>query len=148
MNNSTRGRLIAALVLFLVAVAGGLTAVALDRTLLRHGPPHGGPGFGPPFGPPPHEREFRDRMSRELGLSADQQQRVDSLMDRQISEIRRLRAEVQPRLDSVVLQTRREIEEILTPEQREKARAMARRGFDGHGPHGPVPGPPPGRAPY
>jgi Spy/CpxP family protein refolding chaperone len=136
MMNSTRGRLIAALVLFIVAVAGGLTAVALDRTLLRHGRPHG----GPPFGPPPHEREFRDRMSREIGLSSDQQRRVDSLMDRQISEIRRLRAEVQPRLDSVVAETRREIEAILTPEQREKARAMARRGFDGHRP---PPGPPP-----
>ena len=61
-------------------------------------------------------------------------------MDRQIGEIRRLRAEVQPRLDSVVAQTRRQIEEILTPEQREKARAMARRGFDRHGDR---PGPPP-----
>jgi Spy/CpxP family protein refolding chaperone len=61
-------------------------------------------------------------------------------MDRQIGEIRRLRAEVQPMLDSVVAQTRRQIEEILTPEQREKARAMARRGFDRQGDR---PGPPP-----
>jgi Spy/CpxP family protein refolding chaperone len=137
MMNSTRGRLIAALVLFLVAIAGGLTAVTVDRLAFRHGPPHG----GPPFGPPPHEREFRDRMSREIGLSADQQQRVDSLMDRQITEVRRLREEIQPRLDSVVAQTRREIESILTPEQREKARAMARRGFDRHGDR--PPGPPP-----
>jgi Spy/CpxP family protein refolding chaperone len=138
MMHSTRGRLTAALVLFLVAIAGGLTAVAVDRLAFRHGPPHG----GPPFGPPPHEREFRDRMSREIGLSPDQQRRVDSLMDRQITEVRRLRAEVQPRLDSVVAQTRREIEAILTPEQREKARAMARRGFDRHGDR-PPPGPPP-----
>jgi hypothetical protein len=81
-------------------------------------------------------------------MDLDQQQRVDSLMDRQISKIQRLRAEVQPRPDSVVAQTRREIEEILTPEQREKAWAMARRGFDGHGPQGPPQGLPPGRAPY
>jgi Spy/CpxP family protein refolding chaperone len=80
-------------------------------------------------------------MSREIGLSPDQQRRVDLLMDRQITEVRGLRAEIQPRLDSVVAQTRREIESILTPEQREKARAMARRGFDRHGDR--PPGPPP-----
>ena len=135
----TRGRLMAALVLFLVAVTGGLTAVALDRSVLRHRP-HGMPPFPPP---PQHEREFRDRMSREIGLSPDQRRRVDSLMDEQISEIRDIRAEVQPRLDSVVSQTRREIEAILTPEQREKARAMARRGMDRRGDRPGPPGPPP-----
>jgi Spy/CpxP family protein refolding chaperone len=136
-----RGRLMAAAVLFLVAVAGGLTAVTLDRFVLRHGPgPHGMPPFPPP---PPHERAFRDRMSRELGLSADKRVRIDSLMDRQLREIRAVRAEVQPRLDSVVAQTRREIEGILTPEQREKARALARRHFDRQGDWLGPPGPPP-----
>ncbi|MEZ0336422.1 MAG: Spy/CpxP family protein refolding chaperone [Gemmatimonadales bacterium] len=133
MTNPTspgRNRLIAAAVLFLVAVTGGLTAVTLDRFVLRPGPHRMHP-FPPPR---PDEAAFRERMSRELGLTPDQRTRVDSLMDRQLREIRALRAEVQPRLDSVVAQTRLEIEEILTPEQREKARALAKRGHERPGP--------------
>jgi Spy/CpxP family protein refolding chaperone len=136
-----RGRLVAAAVLFLVAVAGGLTAVTLDRFVLRHGP-H---GMSPSPCPHGHERAFRDRMARELDLSVDQRMRIDTLMDRQLREIRSIRAQVQPRLDSVVSQTRRQIDAILTPEQREKARALAKRRFGGQRdwPPGPEPGPPP-----
>jgi len=149
-----RGRLLAALVLFLVAVAGGMAAVVLDRFVLR--PPHGPPfhefGRGPGGRPPERERAARDRFAKELGLTAAQRVRIDSLMDRQLKEIRAVRQQVQPRLDSIVGETRREIDAILTPEQRKKAEEMAQRRFGDRGgwrggpdlgpPDGPM-GPPP-----
>jgi|SRR6185437_6917195 len=152
-----RGRIVAALVLFLVAVAGGLTAVVLDRFVLRPPP---GPRFhdfgrGPGGRPPERERAARDHFAKELGLSPTQRVRIDSLMDRQLKEIRAVREQVQPRLDSIVGQTRREIDAILTPEQRKKAQELAQRRFgdrgDWHGgpdlglpppPHDDEPGPP------
>jgi Spy/CpxP family protein refolding chaperone len=150
-----RGRIIAALVLFLVAVAGGLTAVVLDRFILRHPPgppPFHGFGHGPEGRPPERERAARDRFAKELGLTPAQRVRIDSLMDRQLKEIRTVREQVQPRLDSIVGETRREIDAILTPEQRKKAQELARHRFGDRGdwrggpdlgpPGGPI-GPPP-----
>jgi len=136
-----RAPILATIVLFLVALAGGLSAVAFDRLVLRYGR-HGPPPFGRPLG---HDREraSREGFARELGLSPEQRVRIDSLMDRQLREIRAVRAQVQPRLDSIVDQTRREIDAMLTPEQREKAKALAPRGFGRRegGPPGPGPGP-------
>jgi Spy/CpxP family protein refolding chaperone len=47
-------------------------------------------------------------------------------MDRQLRAVREARSHVAPRLDSIVSQTRREIDAILTPEQRAKAAELAR----------------------
>jgi Spy/CpxP family protein refolding chaperone len=130
-----RGRILAALVLFFVALAGGLTAVVLDRFVLRPPP---GPRFhdlgrGPGGRPPERERAARDHFAKELGLTPEQRVRIDSLMDRQLKEIRAVREQVRPRLDSIVGQTRREIDAILTPEQRKKAQELAQRRFGDRG---------------
>jgi Spy/CpxP family protein refolding chaperone len=144
-----RGRILAALVLFLVAVAGGLAAVVVDRFVLRppHGPPFHGFGRGPGGGPPERERAARERFAKELGLTPAQRVRIDSLMDRQLKEIRAVRQQVQPRLDSIVGETRREIDAILTAEQRKKAQELAHRRFGERGEWrgGPDLGPPDGR---
>ena len=72
MTTQVRGRIVAVLVLILVALAGGLVGVLVDRTLLLPRHFHGGaPPGRPGFGPGDHvfrerEREFRDRMAREL----------------------------------------------------------------------------------
>jgi Spy/CpxP family protein refolding chaperone len=151
-----RGRLVAFLVLLLVALGGGLAGVAIDRLVLlpRHfgGRPPIGDLMGGPMGrhtPQDREREFRDRMARELGLSESQRVRIDSLMERRLLEVRAIREQARPGLDSVLVRTRRQIDSILTPEQREKAQAMVRRGgLHGRGPMGPLLregiGPPPG----
>jgi Spy/CpxP family protein refolding chaperone len=141
------GRVLAAVVLFLVAVTGGLTAVALDRFVFRPGP-HGPPPFR--GGPGGHrfedgERVSREWLARELGLSPEQRVRIDSLMDRQLRQIRAVREQVEPRLDSIVASTRHQIDSVLTPAQREKAGSLARRRFGGRDrfdPHGRWPGPP------
>jgi Spy/CpxP family protein refolding chaperone len=151
-----RGPLLAALVLLLVAFAGGLAGVAIDRLVLLprmfHRPP-----FEHGHGRQPRDREFRDRFARDIGLSPEQQQRIDSIMDRQGRELRMVRGKVQPQLDSIISRTRREIDRVLTPEQRKKAEEIRRwhprppgppRGeFPPDGPGRPG-GPPPGRPPY
>lgn len=78
---STRGPLLAALVLLLAALVGGVVGVAVDRRVLlphvfEHRPWQRGIHS-------PRDRQFRDRFARELGLSPDQQVRIDSIMDRQ-----------------------------------------------------------------
>ena len=76
------GRLLAGLVLLLVALTGGLAGVALDRQVLLPRMVAGRPfeqGLGRH---PPRDREFRNRFAREVGLSAEQQIRIDSMMDR------------------------------------------------------------------
>jgi Spy/CpxP family protein refolding chaperone len=137
----------AVLALLLAAFAGGLAGVAIDRLVLL---PHmsRGSGFWHDRGPgrPSRDRDFRQRFARELGLTAEQQQRIDSIMDRQGREMRAVRRRVQPQVDSIVSRTRRELDVVLTPEQRAKAEAIRKR----H-PRPPKPPPPddfpPGPAP-
>ena len=149
----SRGFWLAALVLLLAVFAGGVAGVLLDRLVLL--PDRGrGPGFGHgPGGHAPRNREFRNRFARELGLSRVQQQRIDSIMDQQGRELRAVRGRVQPDVDSIVRRTRRALDSVLTPDQREKAAALRRRhprppglprgGFGRDAPGEPPPGPPP-----
>ncbi|HEV7367142.1 MAG TPA: hypothetical protein VGN76_14955 [Gemmatimonadales bacterium] len=128
----------AVLVLLLVGIVGGLAGVALDRLVFL---PHmfRGPGFGHEHGPggPPRDRDFRARFARDLALSPEQQTRIDSIMDRQGRELRAVRGRVQPTLDSIIARTRRQVDSVLTPEQRRKAEEIRRK-------HPRPPGPPPG----
>jgi Spy/CpxP family protein refolding chaperone len=141
MTTIPRGPLVAALVLLLVAFAGGVAGVAVDRLVLLPrmfgGPGLHGHGPGGPGGPPPRNREFRKRFAREVGLSPEQQTRIDSIMDRQGRELRAVRIKVQPQLDSIITRTRRELDSVLTPDQRKKAEEIRKR-------HPRPPGPPRG----
>ena len=129
------GPRLAVLVLVVAVLAGGIAGVAADRLILlphmRHGPWHGGP---------PRDRGFRDRFAKEVGLTPDQQIRIDSIMDRQGRELRAVRGQVQPQLDSIITRTRRALDSVLTPEQRKKAEAIRKQ-------HPHPPGPPPGEFP-
>jgi Spy/CpxP family protein refolding chaperone len=124
------GRLGAVVVLVLVALAGVIAGIALDRLrVIPHmfgGPGHGGHEWGPGGGPP-RDHGFRDRFAHELGLSPEQQVRIDSIMDQQGRELRAVRGRVQPQLDSIITRTRRQLDSVLTPEQRQKAEAIRRR---------------------
>ena len=131
---------LAALVLLLAVFAGGVGGVLLDRLVLL---PELGRGSGfrqGPGGHSPSHREFRNRFARELGLSAEQQKQIDSIMDRQVRELRAVRGRVQPDVDTIVRRTRRALDSVLTPEQREKAAELRRR-------HPRRPGPSPGGGP-
>jgi Spy/CpxP family protein refolding chaperone len=140
------GPRMAVLVLLLVAIVGGLAGVALDRFVLLPHMFHGS-GFGREHGPggPPRDREFRARFARDLGLSPEQQIRIDSIMDRQGRELRAVRGQVQPTLDSIIARTRRQVDSVLTPEQRKKAEEIRRKHPRPPGMFGA--GPPPDRPP-
>jgi hypothetical protein len=123
-----RGRAVAAVVLALVAIGGILSGVALDRIVLR---PHGGPR--PPMEmmrfpsrtPSTEERRrLGDELARELGLSAAQRVRVDSVMDQQMGKFQALRQEVRPRMRAIVAETRSALDSVLTPAQRTRLREL------------------------
>jgi Spy/CpxP family protein refolding chaperone len=134
------GPLLALMVVVIAVLAGAVAGIAVDRLiLLPHSHReawHGGAGLHGGPGRPPRDREFRNRFARELGLSSQQRISIDSIMDRQGRELRGVRREVQPRLDSIVSRTRAALDSVLTPEQRKKAEAIRRR-------HPRPPGPPP-----
>ena len=149
-SKRSRGPLLAALVLLLALFVGGVAGVALDRHVLL--PRTFGRGFHHfPGRPPPRDREFRNRFAKEVGLSAEQQTRIDSIMDRQGRELRAVRSKVQPQLDSIISRTRRQLDSVLTPEQRKKAEEIRRRHPRPPGPRpgdfGPGPDVPPGVPP-
>lgn len=150
-----KGRRMAGLVMVLIALGGGVAGVALDRLVFLPWHFQGRP-FGPGRGGPPGrdmEQHIRDHFAKELGLTAEQKQKVDSLMERQMAEFRAVRSEMQPRIDTIFSVTRRAIDSILTPDQRTKAEELMRRrgprgrggpgGMGDRGPGGPD-GPPPG----
>jgi Spy/CpxP family protein refolding chaperone len=127
------GRLIAALVLVVVAFVGVAAGVALDRKVLVHRPQRfdcGGArrpgGSSAATGTRGGGRRMRDCLADTLALSSAQRQRFDSLMERQLAEFRTVREKVQPQMDSIVDATRRAVDSLLTPEQRQKLEQMRR----------------------
>src|SRR4051812_6634550 len=109
-SRRSAGPLLAALMLLLAVVVGAVAGIVLDRHVLLPRMFHGDhfPGRRPP-----RDREFRNRFAREVGLSSDQQIRIDSIMDRESRELRLLRGKIQPQLDSIIRSTRRQLDSIL-----------------------------------
>lgn len=134
----------AVLVLLAVAVAGGAGGVLIDRTLLApkpqargDGPPRGDMRGGRGGGPSPEaRRRFSDRMAKELGLTPEQQVQVDSIMTRQFRGMEAASATIRPRIDSLVKAAQASMDSVLSPEQREKVKAMRRDRRGGRGGRG------------
>jgi periplasmic protein CpxP/Spy len=104
-----------AIFLLLAAFAGGLlTGVLLERALL----PAAAEASTRVVAPRPGSAEDRERMARELGLTAEQRTRIDEILDEQQRQIRAIMSETRPRTREVLRETRTRIEEVLTPEQR------------------------------
>jgi Spy/CpxP family protein refolding chaperone len=61
---------------------------------------------------------LRERLATDLDLSPAQRATVDSLLDARDVRVRALFAEVRPAADSLYLETRDHIRQVLTPEQR------------------------------
>ena len=126
-----QSRLMASAVLVAVLIAGGAAGVLIDRMFLLR--PGGRYGNRPPMGdmgrrggPPSGEgrRRFSDRIAKELGLTPEQQVKVDTIMTRQFEGMRKASASVQPRIDSLVLAAQASMDSVLTPEQREKVKLL------------------------
>ena len=146
--SSSSGRVLAFGVLFTIAIASIAGGVLLDRYVLlprifHMGPP--GRGGGPAGmmgdrggrrGPERGRQAFHDRLADDLGLTSTQRVQMDSLMDAQERELRAAHESVQPRIDSIVSDTRAKLDALLSAEQRQKLDSLRARGSFG---------PPPGR---
>lgn len=92
-----------ALMFLLGAVlVGGVLGFSADRVLGRHGKHGGG----------------RSMMYEDLGLTAEQRTRMDSLLDISNCERKAVLKSVQPQLDSLRRAARLRMDSVLTPEQR------------------------------
>jgi hypothetical protein len=126
------------LVVFCAGLAGGvvldrsLTRRAFDRAAGRGGPrgpmdfgpggpgPGGpGPGGGPRRGGGPPPRVLVDRLSSELGLSADQRTKVEEVLTARRARLESVQREVRDRFETEQRGLRDEIRTVLTPEQQE-----------------------------
>lgn len=106
-----------ALLFFLgAALAGGAVGFTADRVL------SGGHDCARDGGQP----ALRDRLATRLSLTSAQRAAVDTILDGRHRQIQEILAPVRPRMDSVRLAARVQIERILTPEQRVEYEAMLR----------------------
>ena len=109
-------RLLAFGVLVVVALAGVLGGVALERTVLR--PRAWSERFGAPRGDRHNgPRRPSAMFPAELKLTDAQAVRIDTVIERQMRGFREIRKSTQPAIDSLMAQTRRSIDSILTPTQ-------------------------------
>jgi Spy/CpxP family protein refolding chaperone len=140
MNNATRSRMIAGLVLALAAGAGFATGLATDRVLLARG----ADAAPPPTDPRPGEgmrvllrgpdtvteagpRRIRvllpAQMGEDLGLTPEQQRAIERIVGEEHAALRELTDQLQPALRAVIERSRERIEEVLTEEQVARWRA-------------------------
>lgn len=141
-------RLLAVGVLVIVALAGIIGGVALDRVVLRprsaewrSGPPRGGERSRVP-------RRPSAMLGAELKLTEEQAVRIDTLIENQMRGFREIRSSTQPAVDSLMAQTKRAIDSILTPAQRtmlDSARARRQAEMRKRYPNGQPPRREPGR---
>ena len=67
-------------------------------------------------------------MAQELGLTPEQQVRVDSIMAKQSRGIRRVTDAAQPAIDSLTHQAQQAMDSILSPAQQIKVKELRGRG--------------------
>lgn len=73
-------------------------------------------------------RELRRQLSQELNLTAAQDSAVERIMSQRAGEFDALREEIRPRVEHLVSDVRFDIDQVLTPEQRDKLHRLQQRG--------------------
>ena len=124
-------RPLAILVLTAALVVGAVAGAALDRLLWRRHQPSilADSAFHPLSSalrsPTPEERRLvRAELSRALTLTAAQDSVVDAIMAQRAGEFSALREEIRPRVERLVSDVRHDVEQVLTPAQRERFRRL------------------------
>ena len=119
--------IVAMIAMLCIGVLGG---VALEHTVFhpswrRHGwrGSDGGPGMfhGMGGGGP---RLMDDRMARALSLTPVQRTQVDSIMSQSMRRIEQMQQQIRPQMRQIFAETHTRIDSVLTPEQRERLRAL------------------------
>lgn len=103
--------------LFVAGIAIGALGMHIyqDRHLLHAGEP---PGPGRGF--------VTRRLHRQLDLSAEQQRKIDAILQRSHEEAMELRRDVHPQVMAIMDRAHEEIADILNPEQREEFQRLLR----------------------
>ena len=130
-------RWVAAIVIGAIMAASVVAGVAIDRVLLRPTRPamFADTGFHPLSSalrsPTPEERRrLRSDLSRELNLTPAQDSAFDAIMMQRAGEFSALREEIRPRVERLVSDVRTDMEQVLTPAQRERFRQLQLRDRD------------------
>jgi Spy/CpxP family protein refolding chaperone len=132
---STKGR--AAAVILVSVLFGVVIGAAGDHLFFIH-------GHRPPLRHTPEmDARFIGELDHRLGLSTAQKEQIATILKRSAEDFDRLFRETRPRIHARMLQQDREIEQILTPEQRETFRTMKPLGPGPGGARPPGPGAPP-----
>lgn len=128
-------RPLAVLVISALMLGSALAGAAVDRYFVRRStrPPILGDTTFHPLSsslrsPTPAERRaIREELSRQLALTPAQDSAVDAIMIERSGEFRALRDEIRPRVDRLVADVRRDLEQVLTPTQRARFRQLQQR---------------------
>jgi Spy/CpxP family protein refolding chaperone len=125
-------RSLAIVVIAAIMLAGVVAGVAIDRVLLTS-PTRAAvfpdTGFHPLSSalrsPTPEERRrLRAELSRQLALTPSQDSAFEAIMMHRAGEFSALREEMRPRVERLVSDVRSDMEQVLTPAQREQFRRL------------------------
>ena len=125
-------RPLAVVVIAASLLAGVVGGVAIDRLLLASRARTAvfpDTGFHPLSSalrsPTPEERRrLRAELTRELALTPSQDSAFEAIMMHRAGEFSALREEIRPRIERLVLDVRSDMEQVLTPTQREQFRRL------------------------
>ena len=125
-----RSKTLAIATLVVIAAGAGLAGAAVDRAYVHRTMRFVGDTSFHPISsalrtPSAADRQrYRWELSGALSLTAEQSRAVDSILDHRAGQFEALRNDIRPRVDSLVTAVRRDIDAVLTPEQRERYRAL------------------------
>ncbi len=105
-----KNRLKILLIVIAVFVLGAITGASLDGAYRMHAN-NRAEATGT------NKEKLFDSLKRELNLTSDQADQMQSIVDEARTEYRSLRSEVRPRYDAVRQSARSRIRALLTPEQ-------------------------------
>jgi Spy/CpxP family protein refolding chaperone len=112
MNSALKWKL--AFAFLLVFVAGGMTGVFFGLHVMHHhvmlGPPHSGDV----------PERMREHLHHTLGLTAEQEKKVDPIVEATSAKLETIRVETAERVRTVMEESKKEIAPLLTPEQQRK----------------------------
>jgi hypothetical protein len=123
-------RIVAVLVLALVALGSGLVGASLDRMYVRSSARIVGDTAFHPLSsalrsPSAADRkQYLDELTAALALTPDQIHVIDSITQRRSGQFEEFRQSIRPRVAAMVDSVRMDVQKVLTPEQREKYRKL------------------------
>jgi hypothetical protein len=77
---------------------------------------------------PERREDYLSRLDRELQLTPEQRTRIETILSGSQERMKKLWRSIEPHTKEEYQRTRKEISEILTPEQREKKKQMRQHG--------------------